>query len=65
MLVGKKGAPVHSIFNLSQLHKFMKMSYKWARGIDLHLAKKTLHMHVTQFSYVLHFSLSLSLTSVV
>ena len=28
-------------------------------------AKKTLHMHVTQFSYVLHFSLSLSLTSVV
>ena len=40
MLVGKKGAPVHSIFNLSQLHKFMKMSYKWARGIDLYLAKQ-------------------------
>ena len=40
MLVGKKGAPVHSIFNLSQLHKFMKLSYKWARGIDLYRAKK-------------------------
>ena len=36
----KKGAPVHSIFNLSKLQKDMKMSYKWTQGIDLYLAKK-------------------------
>ena len=41
MLEGKnRGTPVGSIFNLSKLQKYMEMSYKWARGIDLYLAKQ-------------------------